>query len=104
MRLMSIKDAYDMINDISYIYDLDVNITHGGTYLMKLKELKEIIDEIVIQNNIRERDYIYNCVTINGVPLLKDYELLDADTLNVHMPIGIFDLTTNNSLVSNIVS
>ena len=78
MELMSVTDAYKMIEDISKIYGLDVDITHGGTHIMKLGELKERLDRTVFKvKNEKE----FSCITINGIPLLKEYELLDSNTI-----------------------
>lgn len=90
MKLMSVKDAYKMIDNISKIYDLDVNITHGGTYIMKLGELKEKLDNIEFKI---KNEYEFSCISINGIPFLNEYEMLDADTINIHMPNKVFNIS-----------
>ena len=93
MKLMSIKNAYKMIEDISNIYGLDVNLTHGGTYIMKLEDFKKRVDDIVLKRRLVTNEDEHSCITINGVPLIDKYELLDADTINIHMPCKVFNIS-----------
>ena len=93
MKLMSIKNAYKMIEDISNIYGLDVNLTHGGTYIMKLEEFKKRVDDIVKKRGLVTNEDEHSCITINGVPIIDEYELLDADTINIHMPCKVFNIS-----------
>ncbi len=93
MKLMSIKNAYKMIEDISNIYGLDVNLTHGGTYIMKLEEFKKRVDDIVLKRRLVTNEDEYSCITINGVPIIDEYELLDANTINIHMPCKVFNIS-----------
>ena len=93
MKLMSIKNAYKMIEDISNIYGLDVNLTHGGTCIMKLEEFKKRVDDIVLKRRLVTNEDEHSCITINGVPIIDEYELLDADTINIHMPCKIFNIS-----------
>ena len=93
MKLMSIKNAYEMIEDISNIYGLDVNLTHGGTYIMKLEEFKKRVDDIVLKRRLVTNEDEHSCITINGVPIIDEYELLDADTINIHMPCKVFNIS-----------
>lgn len=93
MKLMSIKNAYKMIEDISNIYGLDVNLTHGGTYIMKLEEFKKRVDDIVLKRRLVTNEDEHSCITINGVPIIDEYELLDADTINIHMPCKVFNIS-----------
>lgn len=93
MKLMSIKNAYKMIEDISNIYGLDVNLTHGGTYIMKLEEFKKRVDDVVLKRRLVTNEDEHSCITINGVPIMDEYELLDADTINIHMPCKVFNIS-----------
>ena len=93
MKLMSIKNAYKMIEDISNIYGLDVNLTHSGTYIMKLEEFKKRVDDIVLKRRLVTNEDEHSCITINGVPIIDEYELLDADTINIHMPCKVLNIS-----------
>ena len=93
MKLMSILDAYEMIDSVSKIYGLDVDITHGGTYIMKLGEFKKRVDDIVLKRRLVTNEDEQSCITINGVPIIDEYELLDADTINIHMPCKVFNIS-----------
>ena len=93
MKLMSIKNAYKMIEDISRIYGLDVNLTHGGAYIMKIEEFKKRVDDIFLKRRLVTNEDEHSCITINGVPLIDEYELLDADTINIHMPCKVFNIS-----------
>ena len=93
MKLMSIKNAYEMIDSVSKIYGLDVNLTHGGTHIMKLEEFKKRVDDIVLKRRLVTNEDEHSCITINGVTLIDEYELLDADTINIHMPCKVFNIS-----------
>lgn len=38
-------------------------------------------------NNVKfvSEDNKYTCLTINGILLINEYELLDSNTINIHM-------------------
>ena len=93
MKLMSILGAYEMIDSVSKIYGLDVNLTHGGTHIMKLEEFKKRVDDIVLKRRLVTNEDEHSCITLNGVPLIDKYEILDADTINIHMPCKVFNIS-----------
>lgn len=93
MQLMNIKNAYEMIESISKIYGLNVNVTHGGEYIMKLEEFKKRVDDIVLKRKIVSNEDDVSCITINGIPVLYEYEMLDANTVNIHMPCKVFNIS-----------
>lgn len=92
MELMSIIDAYKMIDSVSKIYGLDVDITHGGAYIMKLGELKDRLDNMESEFKVKNEKE-FSCISINGVPFLNKYEMLDSDTINIHMPCKMFNIS-----------
>ncbi|MEG1597342.1 MAG: hypothetical protein RR359_03610 [Bacilli bacterium] len=49
--------------------------------LITLEEFKERM------NNVKfvSEDNKYTCLTINGILLINEYELLDSNTINIHM-------------------
>lgn len=93
MKLMTILDGIELINKIKKVNEGDIEYVKIQTCSGKPVDFKEF--EEVITNSTREvveDEWDKSCITINGFPLLKEWDRLDVDTINVHVPLNIIEV------------
>lgn len=88
MKLMSVADALNMIRGIECMYEdtSDIKVEHPGVFKVKLSEFKRLVNQMSIDNKYKNEKDEYTSIVINGYPMLDTYDLLDSDTISIHMP------------------
>lgn len=91
MELMSMQDVLNLIEKYKKIYTeeyKDIKLQHGGSPLRdtggKAVTLGEL--ERCVENKPSRLNPENVMIIIGETVLLKGYELLDSDTINIHSP------------------
>lgn len=92
MELMTIKDGLDLVDKYKRIYEeeyRDIKLENGGVNIKNLNmnnmTLGLLEDNLELYRGMEGIEY--SAIIIGHQPILKEYELLDSDTINLHLPV-----------------
>lgn len=93
MELMNITDALELIRLIRTFNDDDIEYVKIHACSGKpvyFTNFEEVVSHAI--TNVRKDEWDKTCILIDGYPLLKVWDRLDADTINVHAPLNVIEV------------